>query len=100
MATEQEVREVLYDVIDPELNINIMDLGLVYRVEVKEGVAEVDFSLTYPGCPLGDVITNDIVTNIRSRTDVDNVMANLVWQPPWGPERMSENARLMFGYPI
>lgn len=101
MAAEQDVREALYDVIDPELGMNIMDLGLVYDVRIAEGnIAEVDFTLTYPGCPLGDVITGDIVAQIQKQTDVVDVRTNLVWNPPWDDRRMSENARLLMGYPI
>ena len=101
MAVDQDVRDALYDVIDPELNMNIVDLGLVYRTHVVEGnIAEVDFTLTYPGCPLGDVISADIVTQIRKQTDVSDVRANLVWSPPWDQNMMSENARLLMGYPI
>lgn len=101
MATDQDVKDALFDVIDPELNMNIVDLGLVYRTHVVEGnIAEVDFTLTYPGCPLGDVITADIVTQIKKQTDVADVRANVVWNPPWNDTMMSENARLLMGYPI
>ena len=101
MASDAQVKDALYDVIDPELNINIVDLGLVYRVQVMEGnIAEVDFTLTYPGCPLGDQISADIETRIKEKTDVDEVRMNLVWLPAWNQDMMSENARLIFGYPI
>ena len=101
MAVDQDVKDALYDVIDPELNMNIVDLGLVYRTHVVEGnIAEVDFTLTYPGCPLGDVIANDIVTQVKKQTDVADVRANIVWSPPWDQTMMSENARLLMGYPI
>ncbi len=101
MAENQDVIDALYNVIDPELNMNIVDLGLVYRAEVTEGnIAEVDFTLTYPGCPLLDVIASDIESNVRSRTDVADVRVQVVWNPPWDQNRMSENARLMLGYPI
>ena len=101
MATDEDVRNALYDVIDPELNMNVVDLGLVYRTHVVEGnIAEVDFTLTYPGCPLGDVISSDIVAQIKRQTDVADVRAQLVWSPPWNQDMMSENARLLMGYPI
>lgn len=101
MAGDQDVRDALYDVIDPELNMNIVDLGLVYRVQVVEGnIAEVDFTLTYPGCPLGDVITSDIISQVKTQTDVADVRAQVVWNPPWNQNMMSENARLIMGYPI
>ena len=101
MAVDQDVKDALYDVIDPELYMNIVDLGLVYRTHVVEGnIAEVDFTLTYPGCPLGDVIANDIVTQVKKQTDVTEVRASIVWSPPWNQNMMSENARLLMGYPI
>ena len=101
MATDQDVKDALYDVIDPELNMNIVDLGLVYRAQVvDDNIAEVDFTLTYPGCPLGDVIAEDIVAKIRKSTDVADIRPQLVWSPPWDQNMMSENARLLMGYPI
>jgi metal-sulfur cluster biosynthetic enzyme len=101
VASDQEIRDALYDVIDPELNMNIVDLGLVYRTQVVDGnIAEVDFTLTYPGCPLGDVISSDIVSQIKNQTDVSDVRAQLVWSPAWDQNMMSENARLLMGYPI
>jgi len=101
MAVDQDVKDALYDVIDPELNMNIVDLGLVYRTQVVEGnIAEVDFTLTYPGCPLGDMIASDIVSKIRAQTDVVDVRARIVWSPPWDQNMMSENARLLLGFSI
>ncbi|MCK5248316.1 MAG: metal-sulfur cluster assembly factor [Spirochaetaceae bacterium] len=101
MALDQDVKDALYDVIDPEMNMNIVDLGLVYRTQVVEGnIAEVDYTLTYPGCPLGDIIASDIVSRIRTQTDVSDVRAQLVWSPQWDHNMMSENARLLMGYPI
>jgi len=101
MASDQDVKDALYDVIDPELNMNIVDLGLVYRVQVvDEVVAEIDFTLTYPGCPLGDVITSDIISKVKAQTDVTKVRTRVIWNPPWNKDMMSENARLILGYPI
>lgn len=101
MATENEIRQALYEVNDPELGMNIMDLGLVYRAEVtEENMAIVEFTLTYPGCPLGDVIYEDIEKAIKTKTDAETTDIRLVWNPPWDSNRMSENARLMMGYPI
>jgi metal-sulfur cluster biosynthetic enzyme len=98
VASDQDIKDALYDVIDPELNMNIVDLGLVYRTQVVDGnVAEVDFTLTYPGCPLGDVISSDIVSQIKKQTDVADVRAQLVWSPAWDQNMMSENARLLMG---
>ncbi len=87
---------------DPELGINVVDLGLIYRVETGPEGFEVDFTLTYPGCPLGEIIERDIVRVLSTAFDLpaERVRARLVWQPFWGPERMSEEARVSMGYPI
>lgn len=100
MISKTDVLESLKKVIDPEIGINIVDVGLIYRVEPREDEIEIDFTLTSPGCPLGDTITNDIVTVLREDHEVDDVITNLVWNPPWSIEFMSEEARLDLGYPI
>ena len=101
MVSKSDVIETLKRVIDPEIGLNIVDVGLIYRVEVlDEKNVEVDFTLTTPGCPLGDTINNDIITVIQEDLGFDNVVTNLVWNPPWSLEFMSEDARLELGYPI
>ncbi|MFP4373939.1 MAG: metal-sulfur cluster assembly factor [Spirochaetaceae bacterium] len=100
MASKGGVLEALKRVIDPEIGLNIVDLGLVYNVEVTDDAIEVEFTLTSPGCPLGDMITNDIRQAVREATGVDTVHANLVWDPPWTVEFMSEEAKLDLGLPI
>jgi metal-sulfur cluster biosynthetic enzyme len=100
MIDRSEVIEVLRKVLDPELDLNIIDLGLVYRIDVKNTSVEIDFTLTYPGCPLGEVIQHDIVDAIHEKFGLMDVVATLVWIPMWGPERMSEEARVAMGYPI
>jgi len=100
MVTKEEALEVLKNVYDPEIMMNIVDIGLVYRVETSEDRIEVDFTLTYPGCPVGDMILNDIVTILQDFSGIQDVRANLVWNPPWTPDRMSEEARISLGYPI
>jgi metal-sulfur cluster biosynthetic enzyme len=84
---------------DPELGMSIVDIGLVYRAEEVDGHIEVDFTLTYPGCPLGDQIEEDIVDHLARKFHLD-VKAQLVFMPPWTAERMSEEARVGLGYPI
>ena len=97
--SESQILNALMTVIDPEIGINIVDLGLVYGVEVSEEGVDVDFTLTYPGCPLGDVIKYDIIRAVSAVSEIP-VGANLVWNPPWHEERMSEEARFSLGYPI
>ena len=98
--TETEIIEQLKTVIDPEMMINIVDLGLIYRVRVNKKRVDIDFTLTYPGCPVGPMIQKDIITAIKDNNGTSGVNANLVWDPPWNPERMSEEARITLGYPI
>ena len=98
--TRGAVLEELRNVMDPELALNIVDLGLVYKVEVTDEKVEVDFTLTYPGCPAGEHIQQDIKTNVRNFTGMENVAINLVWDPPWRPDLMTEEARVSLGYPI
>ncbi len=96
----EAVLDVLRNVLDPELALNIVDLGLVYRVEVTGDKVEVDFTLTYPGCPAGEYIRNDIEAALQDFAGIDNVTVNLVWDPPWRPDFMTEEARVSLGYPI
>jgi len=100
MVSREEVMDVLRNVEDPELAFSIVDLGLVYRVDVKETAIEVDFTLTYPGCPAEDIIRHDIIETVRDAFGLVDVTATTVWSPLWGPERMSEEARVALGYPI
>jgi len=100
VVSREEVMEVLRNVEDPELAFSIVDLGLVYRVDVKENAIEVDFTLTYPGCPAEDIIRRDIIETCRDAFGLVDVTANTVWSPMWGPERMSEEVRVALGYPI
>ena len=100
MPTKGKILEYLEKVIDPEMYINIVELGLVYRVDVAENRIEVDFTLTYPGCPLGPQIQDDIMETLKINTGIEDIQIKLVWQPLWQPEFMSEEARVGLGYPI
>ncbi len=100
MATKGEVLDALTRVIDPEIGLNIVDVGLVYRVEAFDDHIEIDFTLTSPGCPLADTIVADIQREVSEATGIDDVRTNLVWSPPWSLDFMSEEARLQLGYPI
>jgi metal-sulfur cluster biosynthetic enzyme len=99
--SQKAVRDELRAVEDPEIGLNVVDLGLIYEVRVGEDDAiEVDYTLTYYGCPAGPVIHQDIVDTLQRAFGTNLVTANLVWKPMWGPERMSEEARVMLGYPV
>jgi len=94
VATEDQVLEAMMDVVDPELGINVVDLGLVYGVSVDDGnVATVDMTLTSAACPLTDVIedqTRSALTGV-----VDDFRINWVWMPPWGPDKITDDGREM-----
>ncbi|MDU0967919.1 MAG: metal-sulfur cluster assembly factor [Actinomycetaceae bacterium] len=91
-VTEEDVLEALRDVIDPELGINIVDLGLVYGVAFDEdGGVTLDMTLTSAACPLTDVIENQAQMILSSM--VKDTRVNWVWMPPWGPDRITEDGR-------
>ena len=88
MVTEEEVRDVLKTVIDPELGINIVDLGLVYGIELdEEQNVHVVMTLTTPGCPLHDSIQTGVYNAVSAIDGIGHVSVNLVWFPAWTPER-------------
>lgn len=96
MPTNEEIREVLKDVHDPELMLDIINLGLVYDVSVdpKDLKVDVDMTLTSPGCPAGPQIINDAYGVIRRQfPEIEEVNINLVWVPFWNPDMMSEEAK-------
>jgi metal-sulfur cluster biosynthetic enzyme len=86
--------EMLKDVIDPELGVNIVDLGLVYDANISESNdVEVVMTLTSMGCPLGPVITDEVRRALGGLFGVGDITVKIVWSPPWSPERMTEDAR-------
>ncbi|HCM26218.1 MAG TPA: aromatic ring hydroxylase [Treponema sp.] len=98
--TEFELLDCLKSVQDPEMGASIVELGLVYRAEQSAAGIDVDFTLTSPGCPLGEEIRTDIVLTLKKKTGIDLVRANIVWNPPWEAGMMSDELKLEFGYPI
>lgn len=99
LTKEDDVREALRnDVYDPELGLNIVDLGLVYDVTVANNKADVTMTLTSPGCPLGPELITDIRRALSRFEDVEDVDVHLVWSPPWHPSMMSEEAKDELGY--
>jgi metal-sulfur cluster biosynthetic enzyme len=97
------LRDALRCVIDPEIGMNIVDLGLVYRLEFKcsadDTSLEVDMTMTSPACPMGDMIIEQVESVLRSQLpETTGIDIRLVWNPPWGPEHMSEHARQHFGW--
>jgi metal-sulfur cluster biosynthetic enzyme len=92
------VREALRNVHDPELGINIVDLGLVYGVDVSDGTVKVTYTLTTMGCPIGPLIEAEIRQFLETVDGVENVEAEMVVRPPWSPEMMSEEAKAALGF--
>lgn len=99
MSSEEMVREALREnVIDPEIGVNIVDLGLVYELAVTDGVAEVTMTLTTPACPLGPYIDSEVRSAVADVPGITGANVNLVWSPPWDPSKMSEDAKLELGF--
>jgi metal-sulfur cluster biosynthetic enzyme len=97
-VTEDAVRQALRTVKDPELNLNIVDLGLVYDVEVEDGEVGIRMTLTSPGCPAGPQIMNDIHKTLRPMEGVKDVDIEIVWEPYWTPEKIEPKVRAMLGF--
>ena len=98
MATDSDIREALRHVVDPEIGVNIVDLGLVYRIEVEGARARIAMTMTSPACPLVDYLKDLVTSAIRQHVpDVVDVDINLEWEPPWDPDMMSDEARRQLG---
>jgi FeS assembly SUF system protein len=91
------VIDALREIYDPEIPVNIYDLGLIYRVQIENGDAEVDMTLTTPGCPVAQSFPGMVESSIRKVPGVKNAKVELVWDPPWTQENLSEEARLQLG---
>ena len=96
--TDTDVRHALRDVVDPELGINIVDLGLVYGIDVAGGSVRITMTMTTPACPLRDYIQDLVESTVTSRlSDVDKVTVDIVSDPPWTEDLMSDAARQQLG---
>ena len=99
MPSEEEVRTALRRVIDPEVGLNIVDLGLIYGVNISDNKLHIDLTMTTPACPMGGLILdnarNALAALMPPGADIE---LNLVWEPPWTADRMSEHAREFFGW--
>jgi len=96
--TSDQVRSTLESVIDPELGINVVDLGLIYDINIEPGKISVDMTLTTPGCPLAAMIASQVEETLRQAFEGTEVDVNLVWDPPWTPDRLSDEAKRQLGY--
>ena len=98
MPTVEDVEEALTNVIDPELGLDFMELGLVYEVEVDDDEVFITFTLTTPGCPIGPQVTDQMKEYVGELEGVKAVHPKMVFTPPWTPEMMSEEAKFALGY--
>ena len=97
---DTKVWEALEHVLDPELHMSIVSLGLVYGVSVEGGNVDVNMTLTSPACPYGGYLVSTADHAVRSVDGVGDVRLNLVWEPPWGPDKMSDEVKLELGFDL
>jgi FeS assembly SUF system protein len=98
MSLEPLVIEALCQIYDPEIPVNIHELGLIYQVDVSDsGAVRIQMTLTAPACPSAQQLPEEVETRVRAVPGVTNVAVDVVWDPPWSPERMSDAARLQLG---
>ena len=98
MASKNDVLEALRQVEDPELGMDIVDLGLLYEVELEGSTAKITYSLTSMGCPAGPLIAQDIDRVAHEVPGVEEVELDLTFDPPWTPDRMSDDAKFILGF--
>lgn len=99
VPTVENIRRALRQVKDPEINLSVIDLGLVYDIEVNaQGVVDIKMTLTSPGCPSGPEMLADVDRVVRGLEGVSDVNVELVWEPYWTPERMDPKVRAFLGY--
>lgn len=98
VVSEDQVKLALRRVKDPDLNLNIVDLGLVYAIAVEGATVKVDMTLTSPACPSGPELMTNAETEIKTLAGVEKVEVNLVWSPFWTPEKMEPRVRAYLGF--
>lgn len=98
LAIEEKIVQYLKTVYDPEIPVNIYDLGLIYKVDLQDdGLLSIDMTLTAPNCPAADFIIEDVTQKMRSIEGISDVKVNLVFEPEWSKDMMSEEAKLELG---
>jgi metal-sulfur cluster biosynthetic enzyme len=98
MASVDEVTDALRDVIDPELGLDFVELGLIYDVAVDGGAVHITYTLTTPGCPIGPQVDEQIQEFVGELDGVQDVQSTMTFTPPWSPELMSEDAKFALGF--
>ena len=97
MVSKEEVFGVLKTVMDPEIALNIVDLGLVYEVRVEGNSVSIKMTLTTPACPMGPKLMDDVKRKVSALKGVESVDVEIVWAPPWSPDKMSDYAKMELG---
>ena len=97
MTTKEQVLEALKDVYDPEIPYNIVDLGLVYGVDIEGGNVNVQMTLTFPGCGMGPYMANNAREKIMELDDVEDANVEMVFDPPWSPDKISDEIKQELG---
>lgn len=98
LQKEANIVEALRNVFDPEIPVNIYDLGLIYEIDVKDdGIVEIEMTLTAPACPAADFILEDVTEKVSEVEGITTVNVNIVFDPPWDKDMMSEEAKLELG---
>jgi metal-sulfur cluster biosynthetic enzyme len=98
MVNEDDVTEALANVIDPELGLDFVELGLVYDVNIDGGTVNITFTLTTPACPIGPQVSEQMKEFVGEIEGVEEVVPSMVFTPPWTPDKMSEDAKFALGY--
>ena len=98
MLSEDDVTEALSNVIDPELGLDFIELGLVYDVAIDGGTVNITFTLTTPACPIGPQVSEQMKEFVGELEGVEEVVPSMVFTPPWTPDKMSEDAKFALGY--
>ena len=98
MVTEDDVTEALSNVIDPELGLDFVELGLVYDVGIEGATVNITFTLTTPACPIGPQVSEQMKEFVGELDGVEEVVPSMVFTPPWTPDKMSEDAKFALGY--
>jgi metal-sulfur cluster biosynthetic enzyme len=98
MPTVDDVEAALTNVIDPELGLDFVELGLIYGIDVDQGSVHVTFTLTTPACPIGPQVSEQIEEFVGELEGVESVDSSMVFTPPWSPDKMSEDAKFALGY--
>lgn len=98
MVTKEDVMKALRECYDPEIGISLVDMGLIYDVKVDKDKVHIKMTLTTPGCPMHSVMVQDVREKVKALKGVKDVEVELVWNPPWTPDRMSDEVKKKLGF--